>query len=443
MLAASCSDNDGKNFFENKTEKITLRFWMNPWIITPPGFPEGKTISNEDYPAWISKKFMEKFPGVKIEYTVVSNKELKQKISSAIAAGNPPDVFKYFDTKFAQAGLLEPVDEYLTEADKNDFLKQCIEAGEYNGKHYMWPFNYGTNGVGAALLLYKERFVEKGIDIEKIRKDGWTMEEFLDICKKLSDASPAETSKRKYAIALAAKDEINILNFIYAFGGRLFDESEKKIILNSPETAEAFNFLLDLIYKYKVCAPGVEAMDFYNLTGMFHQHKTAIGFGGPYEIGRIEREYKKKTITEKFLPVVVPFPHIQGKKTAAHLSAGGFIVFKQKNEKKKKYAMEFAKFLTNSENIKLLESLNYITARKSANASMYQNSPVFPEIQAYSDIIEKFGGSLTGSEKVHYSVIQKYIVSLCETVFFRKKSVQQALNEFDENVKNLEFRVDK
>jgi len=106
MLAASCSDNDGKNFFENKTEKITLRFWMNPWIITPPGFPEGKTISNEDYPAWISKKFMEKFPGVKIEYTVVSNKELKQKISSAIAAGNPPDVFKYFDTKFAQAGLL-------------------------------------------------------------------------------------------------------------------------------------------------------------------------------------------------------------------------------------------------------------------------------------------------------------------------------------------------
>jgi len=435
-LICSCAND------KRSPEKIHIKFWINPWIIAPPGQPSNRPITNTDFPEWICNKFMEKYPEIQVDYTIVSNKELKQKISAALAAGNPPDIFKYFDLKFAQAGILEPIDEYLTEFDKSDFIEQCLKTGEFNGKHYLWPWNYGTNGMGATMLLYKERFIEKGIDIDKIINNGWTTDEFLEICRKLTAPLKPDGSRDYYALALSAKDDLNILGFIYNFGGQLFDAAENKIILNSPETVKALDFLKNLIKKYNVCPAGAEAFDFYDIASMFHNHKTAIFFGGPYEIGRIYRNFDDGKLAHAFNPVVAPFPTAAGVKPAAHISSGGFIVFKQNDNRKKKYVIEFAKFLTAPENIKLLESINYITARKSANKNLYQKNSLGREIETYTKIIEKNGISLTGSEKIHYSELKKYLVSLFETVFQSEKSTADALNEFDGNVKNVKFKIE-
>ncbi len=435
-----CSCNRGAGSLNSETdgEPVTIKFWINPWVITPPGHNASVPVTNSDYPEWIAKRFMLKYPEVKIECSIVSNRELKQKISAAIAAGNQPDIFKYYDLKFVKAGILEPVDDYFSEEDKSDFIKQCYEFGEYNGKHYLFPWHYGTNGMGASMLLYKERFVEAGIDVDKIIRNGWTMNEFLEIAKKLTNHS-ADNSDKKYAIAFSAKDELNILAFIYNFGGRLFNENEDKIILNSKETAAALHFLKSLADKHKVCAPGAEAMDFYDIVSLFHNHKTAICFGGPYEIGRIKRNFVEGKVKETFTPAIAPFPAIEGIKPSAHTTTGGFIVFKQKNKIKKKYVMEFAKFLVSKDNIRSLETINYITSRKSVNAILFQNNPIEPEVKTYSDILEKHGTSLTGSEKIKYSELKKYIIALFESVFHGAKSVEESLNEFDNNVKNIDF----
>ncbi|MBP7654426.1 sugar ABC transporter substrate-binding protein [Candidatus Dependentiae bacterium] len=430
----SCSGN------KSSEKPIVIKFWINPWIITPPDHDTTKPVTNSDFPEWISKQFMLKYPEVKVEYVIVSNRELKQKISSAIAAGTPPDIFKYYDLKFVKAGIIEPIDDYINETDKNDFIKQSLEFGEYNGKHYLWPWHYGTNGMGASMLLYKERFVEAGIDIDKIIKNGWTMSEFLGILKKISEFSDkTDTVEKKYAIAFSAKDELNILAFIYNFGGRLFNDAEDKIILNSPETINALKFLKDLVVKYKVCVPGVEAMDFYDIVSLFHNHKTAICFGGPYEIGRIKRNFEEGKMKETFTPVIVPFPRVEGINPSAHTTTGGFIVFKQENKKKKKYVMELAKFITSQENIKYLETINYITSRKSVNRDLFNENPIVSQVQTYSGILENYGKSLTGSEKVRYSELKKYIITLFETVFHGKKSVEESLDEFDNNIKNINF----
>ncbi|MFC6667577.1 extracellular solute-binding protein [Deinococcus radiopugnans] len=71
-------------------QKITLTWWINPWRIAPPGFPEGKTPTGEEFPKYISDQFMKKYPNVTVKYEVVPNQGFREKVTASIFAGNPP-----------------------------------------------------------------------------------------------------------------------------------------------------------------------------------------------------------------------------------------------------------------------------------------------------------------------------------------------------------------
>src|SRR5690606_15032826 len=113
-----------------------------------------------------------------------------------------------------------------------------------------------------------------------------------------------------------------------------------------------------------------------------------------YEIGRIDRYLKEGRMPNAIDVVIAQFPHDPAVGPIAYETSGGFIVFKQEDDYKREMAMEFARFLTNTENIQLLESLLYVTARRSANALLDfadvadYTEDVSTEVQVYQSAID-------------------------------------------------------
>jgi len=413
--------------------KITITWWINPWRIAPPGFPADKAPTEEDFPKWAAEEFMRLHPDIEVKYLVVGNTEYSQKMAAAIATGTQPDIFKgpVWDNRWVGAGLLEPIDDYISPEDLEDFYDLALETGYVDGKHYIWPWNLGTNGMGTSMLLYTPDFEKAGVDWRKIVEEGWTMEEFVEIAKKLTWDSDGDGKIDHYAISFGAQDTHNLMNFIYAHGAKLTNEDETEVTFNTPEAVAGLQFLLDLVEVHKVAPSAVEAMGVYDVIGNFHSHRTSIGFGGPYEIGRITRYVKSGQLTESFYPVIAPFPHVEGKKGASYATASGFVVFKQNDKAKRDAVMEFAKFLTNKENTALLESLTYLTARKSVNAILFQNDNYLNEqAQTFARIMDETGMDFFGSQSFPWSEISKFFTSSMQGAFGKTKTAQEALDSF-------------
>ncbi|HNU23682.1 MAG TPA: sugar ABC transporter substrate-binding protein [Mesotoga sp.] len=413
--------------------KITITWWINPWRIAPPGFPADKAPTEEDFPKWAAEEFMRLHPDIEVKYVVVGNTEYSQKMAAAIATGTQPDIFKgpVWDNRWVGAGLLEPIDDYISPEDLEDFYDLALETGYVDGKHYIWPWNLGTNGMGTSMLLYTPDFEKAGVDWRKIVEEGWTMEEFVEIAKKLTWDSDGDGKIDHYAISFGAQDTHNLMNFIYAHGAKLTNEDETEVTFNTPEAVAGLQFLLDLVEVHKVAPSAVEAMGVYDVIGNFHSHRTSIGFGGPYEIGRITRYVKSGQLTESFYPVIAPFPHVEGKKGASYATASGFVVFKQNDKAKRDAVMEFAKFLTNKENTALLESLTYLTARKSVNAILFQNDNYLNEqAQTFARIMDETGMDFFGSQSFPWSEISKFFTSSMQGAFGKTKTAQEALDSF-------------
>lgn len=422
--------------------KMTITWWINPWRIAPPGFPADQAPGSEDFPKWISEEFMKLHPDVQVNYVVVGNTEYSQKMAAAIATRTQPDLFKgpIWDSRWVDAGLLEPIDDYLTEEDWEDFYEIALDDFEVNGKHYVFPWSFGTNGMGTSMLLYTPDFERAGVDWRKIVEKGWTMEEFLEVCKKLTWDSNGDGKTDHYALSFGAKDIHNIMNFIYAYGAKLSNEDETQVYMNSPQAAEGLQFLIDLVKKHGVVPNGVEGMGVYDVIGNFHAHRTSMGFGGPYEIGRITRYYlsQKWEFSELFEPVIAPFPHVEGKDPVAYASTGGFIVFKQSDKEKRDMVMEFARFLTNKENMALLESLSYLTSRKSVNAMLYEGDEYMKaQVDVFGDIMGNYGMEFFGSQSFPWSEMEKYFTASLEAAFSGTKTPQQALDYFNEEANKI------
>lgn len=413
-------------FAQSSEPEITLTWWINPWRIRPPGFPADQSPTGEEFPAYISQQFMELHPNVTVRYEVVPNAGFDEKVTTAIFAGSPPDVLRWWNPTWVYDGVLEPIDDYLTDEDRADFIDYTLEAGYVDGHHYMWPWNNSNNGMGSTLMLNVEAFEEAGIPLPDPIA-GWTIDEFLDVARQFKE-------RGMYAITLAATDNHNMLAWLHRFGARTMNEEGTEFTLNSPEGVRGLQLMIEMINVEGVAPRGAEGLGVYDAIDNLHQGRAAMGYGGIYEIGRIDRYVKEGRLAEPLEVVLAPFPHDPAVGPVAFQTSGGFVVFRQRDDYQRDMAMEFARFVTNSENIALLEDLLYVTARKSANERL-----TFESVQAYTDVarqVEVYTNAIShgvpyfGPSTFDWGIVNDYFVSAMQAAFSGDKSAQQALDEF-------------
>jgi raffinose/stachyose/melibiose transport system substrate-binding protein len=158
-------------------DKVTIRWWH---IFTTP----------DTWPAYMQKvadDYMAMHPNVTIEITQLANEDFKQKITTVMQAGDPPDLFQSWGGgvlwEFAKAGLLRDISPDL-DANSGEWRNSFSAQGALNlfsldDKYYGAPWNFG--GVG--IWYNKDLFAQAGIT-----ETPKTWDEFLAVVQQLKDA---------------------------------------------------------------------------------------------------------------------------------------------------------------------------------------------------------------------------------------------------------------
>jgi len=166
--------------------------------------------------------------------------ETMQKLMTAVAAGNPPDV--YYMDRFVVAGyaarnVLTPLDEFVKKSNfnPNNYFKVCIDEAKFNGHLYALPF--GTDD--RIFYWNKEVFREAGFNPEK---QPFTWDELHEYAIKLTKYDDRGNYKTIGFIPMYGNSRLYLWG--WQNGGEIISSDGKKITINSKEFVEALEYLV-------------------------------------------------------------------------------------------------------------------------------------------------------------------------------------------------------
>jgi multiple sugar transport system substrate-binding protein len=220
-------------------ETVTIDVW----------FHSGKGEEREVLDAQVTT-FNEMQDEVFVNAVILPEGSYNDQVSAGALAGDLPCLLDFdgpFLYNYAWSGYLIPLDDYVSQDVKDDFLPSIIDQGTYGGKLY----SLGTFDSGLSIWANKSYLEEAGVRIPTGIDDPWTMEEFmaaLDALKALDQVEFPLDLKLNYG----AGDEWNTYAFspfIQSFGGDLIDRSDYQTaegFVNGPEAVEAMEWFQSL-----------------------------------------------------------------------------------------------------------------------------------------------------------------------------------------------------
>ena len=176
-------------------------------------------------------------PGIDITVTGIpfSDEGLAQ-LDTSLATDEGPDIFRIASDRlpnYGDQGVLSPIDDHLTDEDREDILPNLLEGVAYNGEYLAWP--QWVPPVG----FYLNNAIFEAADVE-IPDAEWTVDEFKQIAQDL-------TSDGVYGFATyMGAASVNELTVLYAEGATVLDEDITEYTLNSEGGVAGLQTLVDL-----------------------------------------------------------------------------------------------------------------------------------------------------------------------------------------------------
>lgn len=195
-------------------------------------------------------------------------------INAALVAGNLPDLLALdgpYVASFAESDVITSIEEYVDDADREDFVDSIIQQGSYDGELY----SLGAMEASVPLYYNKDIFEEEGIEAPSTIEDAWTWDEFLTVAEDL-------TTEDRYGLNLfmnyGVGEWLTFMGapFVWSNNGELIaeDGSTADGYFNSPETIESLEFIQELFEK------GV--VDLNPGEMQFEEGGAAMALGGPW-----------------------------------------------------------------------------------------------------------------------------------------------------------------
>lgn len=130
----------------------------------------------------ISEEFKKVHPNIEIKFHLYDYHEGREKLLKAAKDNQLPDIFcGEVDKEIIRAGFLVPIGHFLLEEEKNNYEQAALELAADAGIIYAWPRWLEVR----PWIGNKQMLVDAGVDLFKITAEGWTWEEFAEICAKL------------------------------------------------------------------------------------------------------------------------------------------------------------------------------------------------------------------------------------------------------------------
>jgi ABC-type glycerol-3-phosphate transport system substrate-binding protein len=397
----ACSNNEEtSNEGEDGELRGTITVWIHPFV-----GEELKDKQNEVFHN-MAKTFNEKHPNVKIKFEEIPWANREQKILTALASNQGPDVFYLIPdmmAQFAEQGVLTPITELLGDDwDKEDFPQTSLDAVTYKGEIYGLPI------LREVLTYFYNTKILKEIGGDPNHLPT-TWEEFNALAEKAVE-------KGYYARGFEGANTPNatIYPLIWQAGGDIIDENGN-VVINKPEAVEAFKQVNEWYQKGWIPKDSVNSLDHFT---PFVEGKSLTAWGTGLTMS---------TLRERGFKDYVVGPPLKHREQATFGTTGMFVV--ASNSKNKRAAAEFIKHMTSTEHMKAFNELTkYIPPRKSA-ASIYDNDPQMKQLTEYLEYTKP--GVIHPVARTIIPKVQAEIQAMLEG----KKSPQQAANDAAKAIK--------
>lgn len=252
-LAGCSSKTDNKPESSDKDVELTL------WVTSR---------EQDDFTASVEKEFLEKYPNIKLN-KVVKEGDPGNEFYQGVAAGNAPDLMDVSFTmmdKYMKAGILEPLNDYLSKWDDGKGLsKKYLDMLSLDGKVYGIPSQVNPMFFG----YNKKLFADAGIT-----SPPKTWDESLVHAKKLTIP---EKQQAGYGILSAEWTEWFFQYYVWQAGGDLTKQNSDdtlSLTFTDPAVIKAAEFYQTLI-KEKVTQSDL-TLKFNDLIPQFAAGKIAM-----------------------------------------------------------------------------------------------------------------------------------------------------------------------
>jgi ABC-type sugar transport system permease subunit/ABC-type glycerol-3-phosphate transport system substrate-binding protein len=249
--------------------------------------------------------FQNRYPNIEILYEPNPGVQYEEKILTAMAADEPPDVF-LLDSKliptFTNKKVLLDLASYVYELniDTTQWFPNVTNIARKGSALYAFP-----KGFTPLMMFYNKRlFREAGIPYPA---ESWTWTDYRAIAEKLTRDTNGDGTPDQYGTAFTNYYYFWIV-WVWGSGGDVVDASGTRATgaLNTSATESSLQFLIDLQRTYKV-APSTGSWVQSEKTGsnsqLFVNGKIAMMIDGHWRLPRLLRQVEQGTLEIGVVPI--------------------------------------------------------------------------------------------------------------------------------------------
>lgn len=238
----------------------------------------------------VQQLFMEEYPNIKLQEEVTAWGTYWQKMLTSTAGGEAPDIMHhspYYHVQFAANNVTIPLDPFIERdgIDLSEFYEGAIASGRWEagrvrtgqGDLHAFPSSWHS---GTMWFYNKSVFDQEGVSEPD---DTWTWDTLLEMCQQFTKVD-SEGIAELYGMDTPVDGNGRINSWIFQAGGEFYDEEYRKCLIKSLEAMEGFQWMVDLVTKYKVALPPEPGQQF----NPFETGRVAIGLQGDWNITPFE-----------------------------------------------------------------------------------------------------------------------------------------------------------
>lgn len=339
-MAACSEDSESTGGKVDKNSSATLTVWVHPFV--------GEDLKDKQKEVFdnMAASFKKEYPNVKVKFEEIPWANREQKLLTALAADQGPDVFYLIPdimAQFADQGVLTPITDLLGDDwDKSDFEESSIESVTYKNEMYGLPILREVQ-----TYIYNTKILKEiGGDPNNLPE---TWEEFDELAQKAKDKGYYGRSFEGGATANAT-----LYPLIWQSGGDVISK-DGKVLINNKDGLEAFERIQKWYQEDMIPKDSINTIDHFT---PFVEGKILAVWGAGLTVSSLK---------EKGFKDYVIGPPLKQEKMATFGTTGMFVV--PSNSKHKELAAQLVAEMTSKESSEAFNSLTkFIPARKSATA---------------------------------------------------------------------------
>jgi len=400
IILISCSSRD--------KEVTVIKFWAMG--------------TEAEYVTKLVPEFEKQNPGITVDVQQIPWNAAQEKLVTAFASDNTPDICQLGNTwipQFSSLNAIIRLDDFIAESKvikKKNYFAGVWDTNIMDSSVYGIPWYIDTR-----IMFYRaDIFREAGYE-----NPPRTWHELKELCKKIKALYPG---KDKYAIYLPTNEWNPFIIFALENGATLLKDNNSRGNFSSQKFKEAFNFLTNF-HREKLAPLGISQVT--NVYQAFVEEYFSIYISGPWNINEFKK-WMTGDMANKWS--TAPMPSKAEDHYPGVSLAGGSSLVIFKDSKHKDESWKFIEYLSQtSTQLEFYHLLYNLPAVKEAwkDSSLANNKYMKAFREQFENVVAT--PKVPEWEQIAFAKVQQY----AEIVIRGALTVDQALADLDKDVDKI------